>query len=80
MLGDYYTYSYIGKSDEIFPFDQDAFFVTEDHRNITTSEDHILSKMVNNRTILHGDIGEMPSLEKNLSVESGRKLIADQEV
>lgn len=41
-------------------------------------EDHILSKMVNDRVILHGDIGKMPSLEKNLSVENGRKLIADQ--
>ena len=41
-------------------------------------EDHILSKMVNDRIILHEDIGEMLSSKKNLSVESGRKLIADQ--
>ena len=27
-------------------------------------EDHILSKMVNDRVILHGDIGKMPSVEK----------------
>ena len=41
-------------------------------------EDHILSKMVNNRTILHGSIGEMYASEKTMSVEEGRRLLAAQ--
>ena len=41
-------------------------------------EEHILSKMVNDRAVFFEDIDDIRTSKKNLSVEEGRKLLAVQ--
>ncbi len=54
------------------------FFLKQIIEKLPPPEEHILSKMVNDRTILFGEIDDVLTSQKNLSVEEGRKLLAAQ--